>query len=87
MEADDSAVAKMRQYGSVHGIGQKGFVLNSTSLKVELLEVRLHVADCIQGGFRSGEVRMQREGAEVGGNGVVRGRREESFEGSLGISR
>lgn len=80
-EVDGGAVAEMRGEGGAQRVGEESSVGCGVGLEAEGSEVAENVASGVGGGFCSGEVRVQGEGAEVGGDGGVgRSGEEEGLE-------
>lgn len=87
-DVNNRAVAKMRGERGVHRIREERRVVCRTGLEAQVHKFGEHVVHGVEGGFGSGEVRVQSEGAQVGREGVVGCGGEEDLtvaEGCLGI--
>lgn len=70
------------------GIREKGFELYRVGIEAQALEVGFNVTDSLECGFRTGNVRMEGKGTEVGRESVVGGGGKEVFvkaEGGLRV--
>lgn len=65
------SVAKMRGDGGVEGIREEGFVVHSVGLKAQVSEMVENITGGVGAKFCSGEVRVQGEVTEVGGDGGI----------------
>lgn len=73
-QVNEGTVAKMRGEGGMHRIREEGPVLGRAGFEAEVPQVVADVVGCVIGGFCAGEVRVEGQGAEVGGESVVGGR-------------
>ena len=71
------AVAKVGSKRGERRVGEKDGVVRDVGFEPESFEMGLDVKGCLERGRCAGEVGLEGEVAEVGGEGVVTGRRKE----------